>query len=79
MGKSTTLLRHTITATLINNLLFALFGVKFITDGIQIGSDATGWTIKKASAADVSGGDAHTAGNLIIKNNSSGTKREFEA
>ncbi len=72
------LLTHTITAKLVNNLIFALFQVKFITDGIQIGSDATGWQIKKATQSDIDNDDAHAIGNLIILDLESNTKREFE-
>ncbi|GAG21189.1 unnamed protein product, partial [marine sediment metagenome] len=59
-------LTHTITALLINKLVFALFRVKFVTDGIQLGSDSTGWQIRKATQTDIDNDDAHVVGNLII-------------
>ncbi len=40
-----------ITATLINNLIFALFGVKFIANGIIFGNGTTAgdWKIEKVT------------------------------
>ena len=67
-----------LTATLINKLIFALFGVKFVTDGIQLGSDSTGWQIRKATQSDIDNDDAHAVGNLIVVDLESNAKREFE-
>ena len=71
-------LKSLLTATLINNLIFALFGVKFVTNGIQLGDNSTGWQIRMAVQNDIDNDDAHAIGNLIIIDLASNTKREFE-
>ena len=72
------LLTHTITAAILNKLVFAAFGVKFVTNGIQLGSDLTGWQIRKSTQDDIDNDDAHAIGNLIVIDLESNTKREFE-
>ena len=41
-------------------------------------AETSSWKMREATAADVTAGNAHAAGNLIIIHKTSGTRHEFE-
>jgi hypothetical protein len=42
-------------------------------------AETPNWKVREATAADVTAGNAHVAGNLIVIHKTSGTKHEFQA
>lgn len=56
-----------------------LMSYRRIYDSIESGGMSTkSWSVREATAADVTAGDAAVAGNLIVVHKTSGTKFEHE-